>query len=116
MLKLCQLGDLTIGKGRLLKAGNHHLILVRTDSHTVHLYLNRCPHLGIPLAWQDSQLMSPDGTALQCGSHGALFVPASGFCTSGPCAGDQLWSFTCQIENESVFMDETELPDLPTVN
>ncbi len=113
MLKLCQLSDLTIGKGRLLKAGDHHLILVRTNNDSVRLYLNRCPHLGIPLAWQDSQLMSPDGSAFQCSSHGALFAPENGFCTSGPCAGDQLWSFMCQIKEASVFMDETELPDLP---
>jgi len=116
MLKLCQLSDLTIAKGRLLKAGECHLILVRTATSTVRLYLNRCPHLGIPLAWQDSQLMSPDGSAFQCGSHGALFVPETGYCTSGPCEGDQLWSFTCQIENGAVFMDETELPDPVSLN
>ena len=113
MLKLCELSDLAIGKGRLLKAGDHHLILVRTNLDSVQLYLNRCPHLGIPLAWQDSQLMSPDGSVFQCGSHGALFDPATGFCTSGPCEGDQLWSFTCMISESSVLMDETELPDLP---
>jgi hypothetical protein len=116
MLKLCRLDDLVVGKARLLNAGHNHLILVRSQANAVQAYLNRCPHLKIPLASQDSQLMSPDGSAIQCATHGALFIPESGFCISGPCKGEQLWSFTCLVENASVYLDETELPNLPTEN
>lgn len=116
MLRLCDLNELTIGQARRLQAGRHLLLLIRTSTRSVHAYLNRCPHLGIPLAWQDSQLMSQDGEYLQCSTHGALFETRTGFCISGPCQGDQLWAFTCQIDGTEVKIDETELPQLPSLN
>ncbi|HTQ98783.1 MAG TPA: Rieske 2Fe-2S domain-containing protein [Candidatus Acidoferrum sp.] len=114
MLQLCRLDDLVAGKPRRVKVGDHHLLAVRTGDNAVRIFLNRCPHLGIPLAWQDAQLLSADGAHLQCSTHGALFLFDTGFCVSGPCQGDQLWSFTCEVVAGDVFLDETELPTLPT--
>ena len=110
MLALCALDALSVGKARLVLVGTSNVMLIRTGANQVCAYLNRCPHLGIPLAWQDSQLMSKDGNYLQCSSHGAQFDPATGDCISGPCQGDQLWALTCSIVGEQVHLDETELP------
>jgi nitrite reductase/ring-hydroxylating ferredoxin subunit len=116
MLKLCALADLAPGKPRLAKVGDHHMLVVRTGTAEVHLYLNRCPHLHIPLAWDSTQLLSPDGQYFQCSTHGALFELDSGFCISGPCYGDQLWSFTCTVTGGEIFIDESELPAPPSVS
>lgn len=110
MLKLCTLEDLPFGRPRLLRAGASNLILIKALNGEVRCFLNRCPHLGIPLAWQDSQLTNPDGTLLQCSTHGALFKPDSGHCIQGPCQGDELWSFNCWVENSTIFVDENDLP------
>lgn len=115
MLKLCALADLVPGKPRLVKVADHHMMVVRSGTEEVHLYLNRCPHLRIPLAWDANQLLSPDGRYLQCSTHGALFELDSGFCISGPCHGDQLWAFTCTVIGGEIFIDESELPASPSV-
>lgn len=113
MLTLCPLDALEVGRGRLVLAGTANILLIRTAADVVHAYLNRCPHLGIPLAWHDRQLMSRDGNYLQCSSHGALFVPSTGDCIEGPCKGDQLWALTCTIVDHEVQIDEQELPTSP---
>ena len=116
MLKLCALSDLPIGPARRALVGTTNLLLIRTAADSVHAYLNRCPHLGIPLTWQDGQLMSPDGEYIQCAMHGALFEPTTGYCISGPCRGDELWSITCTINDQNVLIDEAELPTTPPIN
>jgi len=55
-----------------------------------HAYANRCPHRGTPLDLWPGEFFTADGTALICATHGAVFDPATGRCTSGPCAGDAL--------------------------
>jgi hypothetical protein len=110
MLPLCELDTLETGRARRVLIGSVTVLLVRTGPDTVHAYLNRCPHLGISLGWQDSQLMSPDGVYLQCSTHGAQFVTTTGECISGPCRGDQLWSISCTIVDRHVLIEEHELP------
>ena len=53
-------------------------------------YVDSCPHTGAPLAWTPDQYLDPDGMYIQCALHGALFVPGSGYCVRGPCAGASL--------------------------
>ena len=53
-------------------------------------FLNRCPHLGVPLDWGDGRCLTDDGRLLICAMHAALFDPDSGDCLSGPCAGKAL--------------------------
>lgn len=54
---------------------------------TLHGYVDRCPHLGLPLARTLDDYLSPDGALIHCGWHGALFEPESGACIAGPCRG-----------------------------
>jgi len=64
-------------------------ILVRAG-HSVHAYLNRCPHALRPLNFRPDGFLTPDGTLLMCGSHGAQFEKDTGLCVAGPCVGDSL--------------------------
>jgi nitrite reductase/ring-hydroxylating ferredoxin subunit len=56
----------------------------------VHAYVNRCPHLGVELDWQEGEFFEGTGLYLVCSTHGALFEPSSGFCFAGPCRGATL--------------------------
>ena len=65
------------------------VILIRYENQ-LYCYLNRCPHLGIPLNWQPDDFLSVEYTHIQCSTHGALFNPEDGQCIMGPCNGGQL--------------------------
>ena len=64
------------------------IILYHQDH--IYGYINRCPHLNIPLNWQPDTFLNAEKTHLQCATHGALFLLATGECVSGPCFGDTL--------------------------
>src|SRR5262245_13290529 len=53
-------------------------------------YENLCPHAGTPLDQRSGGFFTEDGRHLACGTHGAIFAPASGVCVEGPCPGARL--------------------------
>ena len=55
----------------------------------VYGYLNRCPHMGSELDWENS-VFTRAGDMLMCARHGATFKPDSGECTGGPCQPSRL--------------------------
>lgn len=61
-------------------------------------YVDRCPHVGTPLALSPTGFLTRAGEAILCSSHGALFRIEDGLCTAGPCAGKRLspWLVTVQ--------------------
>lgn len=89
MHRLCQRSDLerhpTFGV-----AVNGELYIVLHHEGQVKAYINSCPHLAIPLEWQEHQFLDADTGLIRCSTHGALFLPSNGACVSGPCAGDAL--------------------------
>lgn len=62
---------------------------------SLHAYLNRCPHIGIPLDWVDNQFFTLDGRYLMCTNHGATFEPAT---RERICVGTALQSIPLEIE------------------
>ena len=52
-------------------------------------FVNRCPHLGLPLETFPDRFLNATGDALICSAHGAVF-DATGFCLAGPCQGKAL--------------------------
>ena len=52
-------------------------------------FVNRCPHLGLPLETFPNRFLNASGDALVCSAHGAHFDP-TGHCLAGPCAGEAL--------------------------
>ncbi len=59
-------------------------------------YIDRCPHVGAPLALTPTAYLTRDGDHIICASHGALFRPEDGRCIAGPCVGRSLkpWPVT----------------------
>src|SRR5690606_4042546 len=43
-----------------------------------------------PIAVELDRYLTPDGSLILCGWHGAAFEPLSGACVAGPCAGGKL--------------------------
>jgi len=57
---------------------------------TVYGYLNRCAHVPIELDWAEGEFFESSGLYIMCATHGAVYVPESGFCAGGPCKGGRL--------------------------
>jgi nitrite reductase/ring-hydroxylating ferredoxin subunit len=72
-----------------LRAGRFHGFVVRRGDD-VFGYIDRCPHMGLPLARTLDDYLAPSGGLIACGWHGALFEIESGACVGGPCPGARL--------------------------
>ena len=98
---LCPLETIADGAARnfvlQMRAGRFHGFVVRSGE-TVHGYVDRCPHAGVPLAKTLDEYLTPDGRLIACSWHGALFAITSGRCVGGPCVGQSLapWPVTVQ--------------------
>jgi nitrite reductase/ring-hydroxylating ferredoxin subunit len=79
------------------------LLAVRRDG-VAYVYINRCPHRGIPLEWQPDQFLDQSASLIQCATHGALFLIESGECIAGPCAGQNLTALTCREDAQGLWV------------
>ena len=83
-------------------------------------YLNRCRHLPIPggvLSFSrrsseapyvaSSDFLTPDGQALECRTHGALYRIDDGMCFEGPCEGRALLPIELLIESDALYLIAT---------
>jgi nitrite reductase/ring-hydroxylating ferredoxin subunit len=71
-------------------------------------YRNQCRHQPLTLDYGDGQFFTTDEEYLLCRNHGALFVPETGKCIAGPCAGASLYPLSV-VELEGVI--HIYLPD-----
>ena len=67
-------------------------------------YMNRCPHQGIKLDWDNDQFLDYDGELIQCATHGALFVMETGTCVAGPCIGTTLQPIDVKVHNGGLYI------------
>lgn len=67
-------------------------------------YVNRCRHISLPLDWGDNDFFTPDGKFLVCKNHGALYLPDSGLCVGGPCAGSSLNKVKVSVKDGIVYV------------
>lgn len=103
MSYICTTGDVAEGHARGFHVDGEMLIVVKLDQQ-FYVYRNQCPHLGIPLEWQPDDFMDPGGDLLRCATHGALFLPDTGECVAGPCAGDYLRAVDFRITGEKIIL------------
>lgn len=82
-----------------LRAGRFHGFVVRRGD-VAFGYVDRCPHMGLPLAQVLDQYMADDLVA--CSWHGALFRVEDGVCVGGPCAGARLTPWPVRVEDGTV--------------
>lgn len=72
-----------------MRAGRFHGFVVRRGGEAWG-YVDRCPHMGLPLAQVLDQYLAPGGDLIACSWHSALFALDTGLCVGGPCAGARL--------------------------
>ncbi len=108
---LCHIDDIPEGNSKGFNLEGVNLFAVKKDGK-ISIYLNRCPHLGIPLEWQNDQFLDNEAGFIKCSNHGALFVLETGECVQGPCLGDSLWEIPFSIENRQIMVNEEDLPEL----
>lgn len=93
----------TGARGFTFSAGEDRFagFVVRTRD-SVAGYLDRCPHAGWPLAFQEHDYLTRGGAFIICAGHGALFRSKDGVCVAGPCAGRALAPWPVRVEGEMV--------------
>ena len=69
-----------------------------TDFDFLRGFINKCPHLGLPLETFPDRFLNAAGDRLICSAHGAQF-DAAGDCLAGPCEGDALRAVRLEIEH-----------------
>jgi nitrite reductase/ring-hydroxylating ferredoxin subunit len=106
---LCRLEALPDGTSKAFPpaAGGFAGLFAVRQGDAVHVYVNSCPHLGVPLDWMPDRFLSADGSRIICATHGAEFRIADGVCLQGPCRGDVLEPVSIQIKGGTVFVSET---------
>lgn len=98
-VKLGRLKMIEDGKARAfviqMRAGRFHGFVVR-QGDTVAGYVDRCPHMGLPLAQKLDDYLTPKGDFIACSWHAAIFRISDGACVGGPCSGQRLtvWPVT----------------------
>lgn len=74
----------------------------------VHAYLNRCAHIPIELDWNEGEFFESSGLYIMCATHGALYVPDSGYCAGGPCKGGRLRRIAVREEGGNIYWTPDE--------
>ncbi|WP_370663327.1 Rieske (2Fe-2S) protein [Massilia mucilaginosa] len=79
----------------------------------VYAYLNRCAHVPIELDWAEGEFFESSGVYLMCSTHGAIYVPESGFCAGGPCKGGRLRPIGVREEDGRIYWEPDEFIQPP---
>jgi nitrite reductase/ring-hydroxylating ferredoxin subunit len=107
---LCALDDIADGTARnfvlQLRAGRFHGFVVRQGDN-VYGYLDRCPHMGLPLSQILDNYLTPSGNLVACSWHGALFAISTGACAGGPCNGAALTPWPVRVLAGKIVTDKT---------
>ncbi len=70
----------------------------------VWVYVNSCPHVGLPLEMQPDRFLDREGKLIICSAHGARFRVEDGMCVSGPCFGEALEGVAVRLDAGQVFV------------
>lgn len=99
---LCRADAIAEGEARgfpPMPGGLTGLVALRRAGQ-LHVYVNACPHLGLPLEMLPDHFLDAAGRYLVCSAHGARFRPEDGRCVSGPCSGEALEAVPCEVDAE----------------
>ncbi len=81
-------------------------LMALRQGDAVFVYVNACPHIGVPLDWVPGRFLSADGQRIVCATHGAEFTIGTGECTRGPCRGDHLEPVVTEIKEGVVYVPQ----------
>jgi nitrite reductase/ring-hydroxylating ferredoxin subunit len=99
---LCRLDDIPDGESRGFPpapGGFTGLFAVRQGDR-VRVYVNSCPHIGLPLEPAPHRFLDAKKQHIVCSAHGARFRIQDGECFSGPCYGEYLEAVKVRIDAE----------------
>lgn len=104
--RLCALAEVAEGgaKGFPGPDGTARGLLVLRTGARVGVFVNACPHLGVPLDWAPDRFLSVDGRHVVCATHGALFRIEDGCCVHGPCYGAVLTPVLIQVKEDAIWV------------
>lgn len=108
MRVLCRVDEIADGAARGFAAspgGFTGLFAVRRGD-AVAVYVNACPHVGVPLDLLPDRFLSADGGLIVCSTHGALFRIEDGLCVDGPCEGQSLEAVPVTLRDGLVLVPE----------
>jgi nitrite reductase/ring-hydroxylating ferredoxin subunit len=108
MRTLCRVDDIPNGEARGFAAapgGFVGLFAVRWGD-AVHVYVNSCPHVGVPLDWAPDRFLNGRGDHILCSTHGAEFRIHDGLCVFGPCIGDHLEAVEVELRDGLVLVPD----------
>ena len=108
MRVLCRLEELPDGtsKGFPPASGGFAGLFAVRQADTVYVYVNSCPHLGVPLDWMPDRFLSHDGGHIICATPAAEFRISDGVCQQGPCLGDRLEPVASEIKDGTLLVPE----------
>ena len=99
---LCRLDELPEGESRGFPpapGGFTGLFAIRQGA-TVRVYVNSCPHIGLPLDPAPDRFLDARKQVIVCSAHGARFRIENGECISGPCYGERLEAVPVRVDAE----------------
>jgi nitrite reductase/ring-hydroxylating ferredoxin subunit len=79
-------------------------------------YANVCPHWSVDLDLGFGDFYAADLDRIVCKNHGALFIPQTGECSAGPCAGMFLERFEVTLEGDDAIVEVTALTLIGATN
>ena len=99
---LCALEDIPDGgsKGFAAAPGAFTGLFAVRRGARVWVYVNSCPHIGVPLDPVPDRFLDAKKQMILCSTPGARFRVEDGFCTSGPCSGESLEAVPARIDDE----------------
>jgi nitrite reductase/ring-hydroxylating ferredoxin subunit len=68
-------------------------------------FANACPHWNVDLDLGFGDFYDSADDRIFCRNHGALFLPTTGECTAGPCAGLFLERFGVELAGDDALVD-----------
>ncbi len=104
MTVLCPSKDIDEDSARGFELEGKSVFVVKKDGQ-VYVYLNSCPHIGIPLEFQPDDFLDMEKQYIQCANHGALFEIETGDCVTGPCIGQALKAIAFHLEDGNIVLD-----------
>lgn len=106
-ISLCATGDIPDPGGKSFQINNNDNLLdifvIHKDSE-FHAFINRCPHKGLNLDWQEDQFLDNEHNFILCANHGALFEIETGHCIHGPCVGAQLTPLSIKLIDDTLIL------------
>lgn len=103
---LCALEDIPDGnsKGFPPVPGAFTGLFAVRRGRQVWVYVNSCPHIGVPLDPVPDRFLDTKKQNILCSTHGARFRVEDGFCTSGPCYGEYLEAVRAHVNEQDQVM------------